>query len=209
MESQWDAQRILQAVWNDATVGFICDAFAATYVSACISTGLQARMLHLGDGYGRGHYATEIWSDDYGKWVFMDSLYGCYFTADSLPLSALELHNRWKNNTWEELEREGEEAASLRFDASPRGYFSLFKDIQIVHANDFLSSPFTSVFELITGDIRYIRWVDASNPPYNRVTLGFRILMFYYLPMALRGFVIPFFIPACMILLGIMLVKKK
>jgi hypothetical protein len=209
MESQWDAQRILQAVWNDATAGFICDAFAATYVSACISTGLQARMLHLGDGYGRGHYATEIWSDDYGKWVFMDPLYGVYFTAESVHLSALELHNRLKNSTWEGLERQGEEAASLRFDASPRGYFSLFKDIQLVNANDFLSSPFTSVLDLLTGNIRYIRWVDASNPPYNKLTLGFRILMFYYLPRVLRGFVIPFFIPACMVLLGIILVKKE
>ena len=208
MESQWDAQRILQAVWKDATAGFICDAFAATYVSACISTGLQARMLHLADEDGRGHYATEIWSDDYSKWIFMDPLYGCYFTADAVPLSALELHDRWKNSTWKGVEKQGEIADSLRFDASPSGYFSLFKDIQFVNANDFLSSPFTSVLDLLTGNLRYIRWVDASNPPYNRLKLGFRVLMFYYLPKVLRGFVIPLFIPACMLLLGSMLVKK-
>jgi hypothetical protein len=209
IESQWDAQRILQAVWRDPTVGFICDAYAATYVSACISAGLHARMLHLEDEYGRGHYATEIWSDDYTKWVFMDPLYDCYFTGDRVPLSALELHNRWKNRTWEGLEKQRDENEYVRSDTSPSDYFSLFKDIQLVNANDFLSSPFTSVVDLLIGKIRYIRWVDESNPPYNKLTLGCRIVMFYYLPKVMRVFIIPFFIPACMVFFSIMLVKKK
>ncbi len=79
MKSCWDAQRILQAVWKDSSIGFICDAYAATYVSACISVGLNARMMHLESLEGGGHYATEIWSDDYNKWVFMDPLFVCYF----------------------------------------------------------------------------------------------------------------------------------
>jgi hypothetical protein len=209
MESQWDAQRILQAVWRDPAAGFICDAYAATYVSACISAGLHARMLHLGDAYGRGHYATEIWSDTYTKWVFMDPLYDCHFTVDTVPLSALELHHRWKNRTWEGVEKQGDPKGHVRSDAPSRDYFSLFKDIQLINANDFLSSPFASVVDLLTGKIRYIRWVDASNPPYNRRKLGCRIVMFYYLPRVMRVFVIPFFIPACMVFLSIMLVKKK
>jgi len=55
MKSYWDAQRILQAVWKDSAIGFICDAYAATYVSACISVGLNARMLHLESVEGSGH----------------------------------------------------------------------------------------------------------------------------------------------------------
>jgi hypothetical protein len=209
MESQWDAQRILQAVWKDPGVGFICDAYAATYVSSCISAGLQARMLHLGDGYGRGHYATEVWSDDHTKWVFMDPLYDCYFTVGNVPLSALELHNRWKNSTWEGLEKQAGTPASVRSSIPSGDYFSLFKDIQLVNANDFLSTPFTSVFDLLSGRIRYIRWIDASNPPHNKLTLGCQLLGFYYLPKVIRIVILPFVIPGCVVVCVIMFFRKK
>lgn len=208
LNAQWDAQRILQTVWTDAGAGFLCDAYAATYVSACVSAGLQARMLHLGDGRGRGHYATEIWSDDYQKWVFMDPLYDCYFTAGSVPLTALELHNRWKTGRVEGLKQRSDEREQAGFDQPRSDYLSLFQDVQLINANDFLSRPFTSVLDLLTGTIRSLRWVDESNPPYNRVQLACRLLLFYYLPKVMRLFVIPFCIPLCVVVLGIMLVKR-
>lgn len=141
IESQWDAQRILQAVWRDETAGFICDAYAATYVSACVSVGLEARMLHLGDECGTGHYVTEVWSDDYLKWVLMDPLHNCYFTMHGIPLSALELHHLWKNNTWEGLKKQRDKNEHVPFDAPNSDYCLLFKDIQLINANDFLSRP--------------------------------------------------------------------
>lgn len=209
MESQWDAQRILQAVWDDPSVGFICDAFAATYVSTCASVGLNARMVHLGDGRGNGHYATEVWSDEYHKWNFVDPLYNCYFTIHGVPLSALELHLLWKNKTWEDLEKQGDQNEYICFDASHSDYFNLFKDIQLINANDFLSRPFTNVFDLLNGNIQYMRWVDESNPPYNKLKMGCQLLAYYYLPKVLRNLVIPFVIPGCIVLCAIMVFRKK
>lgn len=209
IESQWDAQRILQAVWRDDSVGFICDAYAATYVSVCVSVGLTARMFHLGDVYGKGHYVTEVWSDDYAKWVLMDPLYDCHFTLHGLPLSALELHHLWKNKTWEGLKKQRDENENVPFDATNSDYFTLFKDIQLINSNDFLSRPFTSVLDLLNGNIRYVRLVDSSNPPYNKLTMGCQLLIFYYFPKIITGFIIPFVVPGCIVLCVILIIRKK
>ena len=209
MKSYWDAQRILQAVWSDSTIGFICDAYAATYTSACISVGLNARMMHLETVEGSGHYATEIWSDDYRKWIFMDPLFDCYFTMDGEPLSTLELHNLWKSKKLERVEkRNGGESEEVHFDTTENEYFNLFHDIQVINSNDFLSNPFSSVLDLLTLKIRYIRWVDESNPRYNKFELTYKILLFYYLPKIANNFIIPFLIPCFLAFLVVRVFTK-
>ena len=209
MKSQWNAQRILQAVWNDPSRGFICDAFAATYVSACVSVGLNARMIHLGDNRGFGHYATEVWSDDYHKWIFMDPLYNCHFTLNELPLSALELHDLWKKGELEKIEKWGDNHEKLNQDMNSMDYFNLLQDIQVINGNNFLSRPHTSVFDLLTSKIRNIRWIDETNPPYDRVKLACRIGVLYYLPKVLKGFVIPIVLPGLILLFTVMAWRQK
>ena len=208
MKSRWDAQIILQAVWKDSTIGFMCDAYAATYVSACISVGLNARMMHLLSVEGNGHYATEIWSHDYNKWIFMDPLYGCYFVRDGIPLSTVELHNLWKNKRSEDVgKRCYDENARVSFDTSKKEYFNLFHDIQLVNSNDFLSNPLDSAFDLISLKVRYIRWIDESNPKYNRVILAAKLILFYYFPKISKKFISPLLIPFLLLLFSILLVK--
>jgi hypothetical protein len=209
MKSEWDAQKILQSVWKDPAVGFICDAFAATYVSACASVGLNARMIHLGDDRDFGHYATEIWSDDYQKWVFMDPLYNCHFILDGQPLSAVELRELWKRDELEKLEKWGKNNEKLDHDMISMDYFNLLRDIQVINGNNFLTSPHTSVLDLLTFRIRYVRLVDETNPPYNRVTLSGRIVLFYYLPKLLKGCIIPFVIPGLMLFFIVKSFRKK
>jgi len=209
MKSCWDAQRILQSVWKDPSIGFICDAYAATYVSACISVGLNARMMHLNSADGDGHYATEIWSDDYNKWIFMDPLFGCYFTMDGKPLSTIELHNLWKDKSMGDAEkRYYDENAKVSFDTSKKEYFNLFHDVQLINSNDFLSNPLDSAFDLITLKVRYIRWIDESNPKYNRILLATKLILFYYLPKISEKFIIPLLIPFLLLLFSILLAKE-
>jgi len=208
MKSRWDAQIILQAVWKDPSIGFICDAYATTYVSACISVGLNARIMHLESLESGGHYATEIWSDDYSKWVFMDPLYGYYFIMDGIPLSTVELHNLWKDKKLEDVgKRYYDENARVSFDTSKKEYFNLFHDIQLVNSNDFLSNPLDSAFDLITLKVRYIRWIDESNPKYNRVILAAKLILFYYFPKISKKFIIPLLIPFLLLLFSILIVK--
>ena len=209
MKSHWDAQRILQSVWKDPSIGFICDAYAATYVSACISVGLNARMMHLNSADGHGHYATEIWSDDYSKWIFMDSLYGCYFIMDGTPLSTVELHNLWKDKRLGNAEkRYYDENAKVSFDTSKKEYFNLFHDVQLINSNDFSSNPLKSVLDLLTLKIRYIRWIDESNPKYKKVILAAKLILFYYVPKISKKFIVPLLIPFLLLLFSILLAKE-
>lgn len=209
MKSEWDAQRILQAVWNDSSVGFICDAFAATYVSACASVGLNARMIHLGDSRGFGHYAAEVWSDDHHKWIFMDPLYNCHFTLKGLPLSALELHDLWKDGELGKLEKWGDNHENLNHDMNSMDYFNLLQDIQVINGNNFLSTPHTSAFDLLTSKIKYLRWVDETNPPYDRFKLALSIGLLYYFPKLLQGFIIPIVLPGLILILTVRALRKK
>jgi len=209
MKCRWDAQRILQAVWNDPSLGFICDAYAATYVSACISTGLNARMIHLGDENNNGHYAAEVWSDEHNKWIFMDPLYDCHFSLFDTPLSAIELHNLWKQARMGEIATHGRGGAVVNNTAPSRDYINLFQDVQMVNSNDFLTTPFTSVMDLVTMKIRFLRYIDETNPPYNRIKLAGQILTFYYLPILISGLIIPFVIPAYLIFMTMKLGRNR
>ena len=209
IKSRWDAQHILQAVWNDPSLGFICDAYAATYVSACISVGLNARMIHLGDENYNGHYATEVWSDEHGKWIFMDPLYDVHFSLQQTPLSTIELHRLWKSGRLEEILMRGQGGAVIKMGAPSQDYANLFQDIQLINCNDFLTAPFTSVLDLLTLRIRFLRYIDESNPPYNRLKLAARIMTFYYLPNLITAIIIPFVIPACIILMIMRLGRKR
>jgi len=196
IESHWDAKRILRTVWSNSSLGFLCDAYAATYTSACISVGLNARVMHLKSREGNGHYVTEIWSDDYRKWIFIDPLYDCYFTMGGEPLSTLELHNLLKTNKWEGVVKRYDDKGKIFYsDVIKDDYINLFHDIKLVNSNNFLSDPFNSVLDLLTFRIRYIRWIDESNPKYNKAILATKLILFYYLPKISEVFIIPVLIP--------------
>jgi hypothetical protein len=209
MKSRWDAQHILQAVWNDPSIGFMCDAYAATYVSACVSLGLNARMIHLGDDKYNGHYAAEIWSDEHDKWIFMDPLYDRHFSLPDTPLSAVELHNVWKQGRVQEIAAHGQGGAVAHGATLSRDYANLFQDIQLVTSNDFLTAPFSSVMDLITLKIRFLRYVDESNPPYDRIALAGQLFAFYYLPILITSVIIPFVIPVFLIFMTMRLGGKR
>ena len=165
--------------------------------------------MHLNSADGHGHYATEIWSDDYSKWVFMDPLCGCYFIMDGIPLSTIELHDLWKDERLGDAEkRYYDENARVSFDTSKKEYFNLFHDIQLINSNDFLRNPLDSTFDLISLKIRYIRWIDESNPKYNKILLAAKLILFYYFPKISKKFIIPLIIPFLLLLISMLLAKE-
>jgi hypothetical protein len=103
----------------------------------------------------------------------------------------------------------GRDGVMLKAASPPNGYTNLFQDIQLVNANDFLTNPFTSVLDLLTSKILFLRYIDESNPPYNRVKQVWQLLMFYYLPILISGFIIPFVIPGYLIFITMRLGKQK
>jgi hypothetical protein len=89
---------ILQAIDDGHT--FFCAQYADVFVSAAASMGWVDRALalrrpdHIGSG-STEHTSTEIWSNQYRKWVMLDPTFAMYVEKDGIPLSAWELREEW------------------------------------------------------------------------------------------------------------------
>jgi hypothetical protein len=92
------ALKILEA--NDAGHTFFCAHYGDVFVSAAASMGWIDRPLalrrpdHIGEG-STEHTSTEIWSNQYRKWIMLDPTFAMYVEKDGVPLNAFELRQAW------------------------------------------------------------------------------------------------------------------
>ena len=89
---------ILKAV--DEGNSFFCSHYGDVFVSAAASMGWVDRPLALRrpDNIGSGsteHTSTEIWSNQYRKWVLFDPTFAMYMEKGGVPLSAYEFRQEW------------------------------------------------------------------------------------------------------------------
>jgi hypothetical protein len=85
---------------NQAGNTFFCAHYANVFVSAAASLGWVDRSLALRrpDNVGEGsteHSSTEIWSNQYRKWIMLDPTFAMYVEKAGQPLSAYELRQEW------------------------------------------------------------------------------------------------------------------
>lgn len=131
-------------------------------IGALLSFGFQARHVNIHSEALSGHEVTEVWSNDYNKWIHLDATRDYYyFDPDTgIPLNVLEVHDRLAEAVprietlhrpfWPEIGpevvahvrigyREGDNPFSVAEDAvhiiGIMGYF------RIIPRNDFLSNP--------------------------------------------------------------------
>lgn len=86
----WDALSILERIDSHGSVG-MCIQFNNLLAGLCMAYGIQGRLIN-----GMNHEMAELWSDDFGKWVYMESSYGNHNDVNDstlVPMSLLELHN--------------------------------------------------------------------------------------------------------------------
>jgi hypothetical protein len=90
---------VLKAIDDGHT--FFCAHYGDVFVSAAASMGWVDRSLALRrpDNVGSGsteHTSTEIWSNQYRKWVMLDPTFAMYVEGkDGTPLSAYEVRQEW------------------------------------------------------------------------------------------------------------------
>jgi hypothetical protein len=100
------ALEILRAINEGHT--FYCSHYADTLISAAASLGWVDRDLalrrpnHMGQGFLE-HSVTEMWSNQFRKWVMFDPLFALYVEKDGLPLNAYELRQEWFYNEGRDL----------------------------------------------------------------------------------------------------------
>lgn len=92
------ALEILPAI--DAGNSFFCTQYGEVMVSAAASLGWVDRPLALRRPNNRGsgsteHTSTEIWSNQYRKWLVLDPTFAMYFEKDGKPLNAYEFREEW------------------------------------------------------------------------------------------------------------------
>lgn len=89
----WDAIEILDRIEKEGGGG-MCNHFAIVFIQAVESFGFQARLQNV-----YGHEVAEVWSDDYGRWVFFDPMQGSniynYSKKNGEPLGFKEIHKAY------------------------------------------------------------------------------------------------------------------
>jgi hypothetical protein len=80
---------------------FFCSHYAKVFVSSAASLGWVDRELalrrHQGTAKGGSteHSSTEIWSNQYRKWIMLDPTSNMYLEKDGIPLNAFEIRQEW------------------------------------------------------------------------------------------------------------------
>ncbi len=88
----WNALAVLDWIRSGTTGGF-CAQYAQVFLQSLAALGFTARYVEIGSSENPyAHYVTEVWSNDFDKWVVMDADYNVHFERDGIPLSAIEVH---------------------------------------------------------------------------------------------------------------------
>jgi len=97
----WNAHEILAKHADGTCVGGFCQQFNIVFLQACESLGFVGRVVSIGPGdqtqkIRGGHETVEIWSNEFGKWIYFDGNTAWYAVdrESRIPLSLLELRER-------------------------------------------------------------------------------------------------------------------
>lgn len=77
-----------------------CHFFPLFYSQVMLSMGYTIRLVAINkDEYGTPHGFTEVWSNQYGKWISMDPDLNLHYVDHNVPLNLIEVHNtRYASN---------------------------------------------------------------------------------------------------------------
>lgn len=83
---------------------FVCYHYTMVFLQCCLSLGWQVRSIKIAESNGyTSHSVAEVWSNQYKKWVMMDTFYNIHYLSKGIPLNVLELHRIWLN--WKEMSK--------------------------------------------------------------------------------------------------------
>ncbi len=82
---------------------FLCTNFAAVFMQSAISLGWTSRYFFLRKRTGQEHATNDLWSNQYGKWIFMDATWNLHLEKNGIPLSIAEARKEWFKNRGKDL----------------------------------------------------------------------------------------------------------
>ena len=136
--------------------GFLCQHYMVVQNAIMNGYGYITRCLGCGEGSPNEieihHGVNEIWLNSYHKWFLSDAKYDCHFEKDSIPLSALEIHNEYLKN----------KGADIKLIKGPdRVPSEVFPEV-----NNRTKEQFARIYTWVSWDkynTKYIHWPNDSS----------------------------------------------
>ncbi len=151
-----------------------CNFFPMFYIQVMLSMGYQARLCRLSKiGYG-GHGVTEVWSNQFNKWIEMDADLNLHYEKDGIPLNMLEIHNEVEAGKQSEIKiirgvqisGDGE----WKKDIGIYGMFKYHKYCKILDMrNDWMTNYYFKGHPK-RSDMASLMWFDKRNPSVFNLT---------------------------------------
>jgi hypothetical protein len=93
--NSWDAGKIMTPGPGEKIEGGFCLHYAIVLMQALQSFGFPARIVSVDYSVWGGHEVVEVWSNQFGKWIFLDANFDTYFAdqATGVPMNVLEMHD--------------------------------------------------------------------------------------------------------------------
>ncbi len=107
---------------------FRCVEYGKVTSDILSSYGITSRMVGLRSvdfaygGVGKGHVATEVWSNRLKKWIFIDPQYSAHFRYDHIPQNYYDLYEFYKKDQFDQLELVVNQSAIDRSKKTPEDY---------------------------------------------------------------------------------------
>ncbi|MDD5599624.1 MAG: hypothetical protein PHV82_16890 [Victivallaceae bacterium] len=94
---------------GEKTTGFWCGHFGHVYAACANAAGFTARHLGIDSLHTKyedstHHGTNEIYSTVFRKWFILDSMHGCIYFKDKIPLNAYEIAAEWLKNKGADIE---------------------------------------------------------------------------------------------------------
>ena len=115
----------------------------------------------------------------------MDVDFNCYYTKDSIPLSALEIHNAWLNGETDLIKIERGGTTTMPNPYEHKSLMTFYKHLFFIFRNDLLTLKPKYGFVIPTCRPQ---WVDEQTQPLNMYSkITNRVSDIYYVPKKTLG----------------------
>jgi hypothetical protein len=93
--SKSDMPKLNGPFFNGRRMKAMCLYPTQALIGALLSMGFQARHININSEGMSGHEVTEVWSNEFNKWIYLDPTVDSYFfnRETGVPLNVLEMHN--------------------------------------------------------------------------------------------------------------------
>lgn len=155
----WNALTILDWIRSKKTSGH-CGQYSQVLLQSLAALGHTARYVELGSRENPyAHFAVEVWSNDFNKWVVMDADYNLHFERHGVPLNTLEVHDALVSMRLAEVFLKRSQLRRGYSDPTrwPNGTAELYYYIRFHLKADHLSKPDEPPFDRLND---MVEWVD-------------------------------------------------